>query len=95
MSIPDTAVRPGRYFQQTAYRGSRERARWPEKLLAFYTYLRIRARGARGGLFFVDRRELQRMSGRDPRADAPIASVFPVDADRATSDRASSRHARR
>jgi hypothetical protein len=87
-------VRPpvpaGGYFQGGPYRGSRDRARWPEKLLAVYTYFRIRARGARGGLFFVDRRKLETMSGRDPCAGAPIASIFPLDADRAGSDRAAS-----
>jgi hypothetical protein len=76
-------VRPpipaGRYFQNGPYRGSRERARWPEKLLAVYTYARIRARGARGGLFFVDRRKLETMSGRDPHAEVPIATVFPLE----------------
>ncbi len=82
----------GRYFQHERYRGSRERARWPEKLLAVYTYLRIRARGARGGLFFVDRRKLESLSGRDPYAGAPIASVFPLDADRGVSDRATGGH---
>lgn len=72
----------GQYFQHARYRGSRERARWPEKMLAVYTYYRIRARGARGGLFFVDRIALEKMSGRDPHAEPPIASVFPLDADR-------------
>ena len=90
-------VRPpvpaGRYFQHGPYRGTRERARWPEKLLAVYTYLRIRARGARGGLFFVNRPALETMSGRDPHAQVPIASVFPLDADRAASDRMASRRA--
>ena len=33
----------GRYFQHASYQGSRERARWPEKLLAIDTYFRIRA----------------------------------------------------
>jgi hypothetical protein len=85
--VPDARilVRPpvpaGRYFQHGAYRGARERARWPEKLLAIQTYYRIRLRGSRGGLFFVDRRRLEAMMGRDPHAEVPIASVFPLDAD--------------
>jgi hypothetical protein len=37
--------------------------------------------------FFVDRRRLEAMAGRDPGAEVPIASVFPLDAD--------VRHARR
>jgi hypothetical protein len=77
-------VRPpvpaGRYFQGV-YRGTRDRARWPEKLLAIQTYYRIRIRGSRGGLFFVDRRRLERMAGRDPDGEIAIASVFPLDAD--------------
>jgi hypothetical protein len=31
---------------------------WPEKLLARFTHSRIRRRGMRGGLFFVDQRKL-------------------------------------
>ena len=38
--------------------GSRRGPLWPEKLLAQYTHWRIRLRGSRGGLFFVDRRKL-------------------------------------
>jgi hypothetical protein len=81
LELVRSTVPPGRYFQAGAYRGSRERARWPEKLRAVYTYCRIRVRGARGGLFFVDRRQLETLSGRDPHTDIPIASVFPLDAD--------------
>jgi hypothetical protein len=54
---------------------------YDEKLLAIQTYCRIRLRGSRGGLFFVDRRRLEAMMGRDPHAEVPIASVFPLDAD--------------
>lgn len=58
----DAVLRPsipaGRYFTQLPYRGFRREPLWPEKLLAQYTYWRIRMRGARGGLFFVDRRRL-------------------------------------
>jgi hypothetical protein len=56
-------VRPpvpaGKYFTAGPYRGWRREALWPEKLLARYTHRRIRLRGSRGGLFFVDRRKLQ------------------------------------
>ncbi len=46
------------YFVRCPYRGPRREALWPEKLLALSTYWRIRLRGERGGLFFVDRRRL-------------------------------------
>jgi hypothetical protein len=49
----------GEYFTQGPYRGTRREPLWPEKMLARYTYWRIRLRGSRGGLFFVDRRRLQ------------------------------------
>ncbi len=65
------AVRPGRYFRDE-YRGWRREALWPEKLLARYTHWRIRMRGSRGGLFFVDRRKLGRVAGA---ADRPIADL--------------------
>ncbi len=80
-------VPAGRYFQRGVYRGMRDRARWPEKLLAIQTYYRIRIRGSKGGLFFVDRRRLAAMVGRDPDAEVPIASVFPLDADVSGHDR--------
>lgn len=58
----EAVVRPpiaaAEYFRQPPYRGWRREPLWPEKLLAQYTYWRIRLRGARGGLFFVDRRRL-------------------------------------
>jgi hypothetical protein len=55
-------VRPpvpaGRYFTAGPHRGWRREPAWPEKLLARCTHWRIRRRGSRGGLFFVDRRRL-------------------------------------
>ncbi|HEY7315853.1 MAG TPA: hypothetical protein VH643_41370 [Gemmataceae bacterium] len=51
-------IRAGEYFRHAPYRGCRREPLWPEKLLAQYTHWRIRLRGARGGLFFVDRRKL-------------------------------------
>jgi hypothetical protein len=48
----------GKYFTAPPYPGSRRQPLWPERLLARYTYWRIRMRGSRGGLFFVDRRKL-------------------------------------
>jgi hypothetical protein len=76
-------VRPpisaGMYFTRPPYRGCRREPLWPEKLLAQYTYWRIRLRGARGGLFFVDRRrlladdlELLRQQGIPDQPIAPL-----------------------
>ena len=50
------AIRAGEYFQAASYEGKRREAVWPEKLLAWATHWRVRARGERGGMFFVDRR---------------------------------------
>lgn len=50
------AISP-RYFQGAPYHGARDGAIWPEKLLAWITSWRVRSRGERGGMFFVDRRE--------------------------------------
>jgi hypothetical protein len=51
-------IRRDVYFREAPYRGRRLGPRWPEKLLALTTYHRLRARGSKGGLFFVDRRKL-------------------------------------
>jgi hypothetical protein len=76
-------VRPpiphGRYFREAPYRGWRQKPLWPEKLLALLTHRRIRMRGARGGLFFVDRRklmaeQLHRLEEQGVR-DEPIAPL--------------------
>lgn len=75
-------VRPpvdqGRYFRGV-YGGGRRHARWPEKLLAWATYWRIRCRGGKGGMFFVDRTrvyadQLDRLR-RAGAADEPIARL--------------------
>jgi hypothetical protein len=76
-------VRPpvpaGRYFTAGPYRGWRREALWPEKLLARYTHWRIRLRGSRGGLFFVDRRRLiaERLEQLERQGipDEPIAPL--------------------
>jgi hypothetical protein len=52
-------VAAGKYFLDGPYCGWRAEPLWPEKLLARYTHWRTRLRGSRGGLFFVDRRQLQ------------------------------------
>jgi hypothetical protein len=76
-------VRPpvprGRYFLGAPYRGWRREPLWPEKLLARYTHWRVRSRGARGGLFFVDRRRLlaEQLARLQEQglADEPIAPL--------------------
>ena len=47
----------GAYFASGSYGGGRTAATWAEKLLAWVTYGRVRLRGSRGGMFFVDRRK--------------------------------------
>lgn len=57
----DLAVRPpitAQYFAGGPYRGSRDAALWHERMLARITEWRIDRRGAREGLFFVDKRRL-------------------------------------
>jgi hypothetical protein len=76
-------VRPpvprNRYFTAGPYRGWRREPLWPERLLARYTHWRIRRRGSRGGLFFVDRRRLiadqLRRLQEQGAADEPIAPL--------------------
>jgi len=48
-------IPPGIYFQG-AYGTGRDHPLWPEKLLARLTHWRVRVRGNKGGMFFVDRR---------------------------------------
>jgi hypothetical protein len=56
----EVVVRPpieaDRYFQQGSYDRGRDHAIWPEKLLAWGNYFRVRIRGRKGGMFFIDRR---------------------------------------
>jgi hypothetical protein len=72
-------VPAGRYLTGGPYRGWRRGPLWPERLLARYTHWRIRRRGARGGLFFVDRRQLiadqLRRLQEQGIADEPIAPL--------------------
>jgi hypothetical protein len=59
---PGVVVRPpvaaDTWFQNGPYNEGRRDYRWPERLLAWATYWRVRLRGDRGGLFFVDRRQV-------------------------------------
>lgn len=52
------AIAAGLYFTGNSYRSGLSAPRWPESLLAWLTYHRVRLRGARGGMFFVDRRRV-------------------------------------
>ena len=72
-------ITPGMYFQSGPYDGGRDHAVWPEKLLARLTYWRVRARGAKGGMFFVDRRRVyaDQIENRHARGltDEPVAKL--------------------
>lgn len=80
---PAAVVRPpldgSGYFCGGPYRGVRESVRWPERMLAVLTYFRIRLRGVRGGLFFVNRKKLIPATLRRQKelgiADEPIARL--------------------
>ncbi len=49
-------IAPAAYFQEGPYNRGRDKAYWPEKALAWGTHFRVKLRGAKGGMFFVDRR---------------------------------------
>ncbi len=73
------SIAPREYFTAVAYPDGRSEATWPEKLLAWGTHLRVRLRGARGGMFFVDRRlvfadRLAHRRGRG-RPDDPVGRL--------------------
>jgi len=53
-------VPAGRYFQNGPYRGDRSHTLWPEHLLAMLTEKRIRLRGEKENLYFVDKRKIKR-----------------------------------
>jgi len=59
-----TVARPpipaGEYFQNGPYEGTRNTTRWPENLLAWITERRIRIRGEKENLYFVDKRKLKK-----------------------------------
>jgi hypothetical protein len=73
------AITPRRFFQGGPYGGGRRQPLWPERLLAWATYLRVRLRGGRGGMFFVDRRKVYADQIERCRqlglADEPIAGL--------------------
>jgi hypothetical protein len=73
------ALPAGEFFQQGPYGPGRRHYRWPERLLAWATYWRIRLRGGKGGMFFVDRRRVYadqiESRRRQGLADEPIARM--------------------
>jgi hypothetical protein len=79
LAVVRPPIEQGRYFTTGPYRGWRRAPLWPEKLLARWTNWRIRLRGARGGLYFVDRRKLLAMCRERQRdavlEDEPIARM--------------------
>jgi len=77
------AIRPPipsrKYFRGASYQGWRRHACWLERWFAVLTHHRVRWRGSKGGLFFVDRRKLlaarlSRMK-RHGLADEAIAAL--------------------
>lgn len=72
-------VAPNAYFQDGPYDRGRAGPVWAEKLMAWATYFRVRVRGARGGMFFVDRRRAyaDQIANRRARgfADRPQARL--------------------
>jgi hypothetical protein len=73
------AIASGHYFTTRFAPVGRREVWWPERLLAHANHWRIRTRGAKGGLFFVDRRQLRgeqiAILERLGRRDEPIAAL--------------------
>jgi hypothetical protein len=65
VALPPVAAK---YFQNGPYRGDRKKTLWPERLLAKFTEKRIRLRGEKENLYFVDKRKLKKgfRFGPDP-----------------------------
>lgn len=59
-TVARAAIPPGIYFQDGPYFGERSTTRWPEHLLAFLTEKRVKLRGERENLYFVDKRKIRR-----------------------------------
>jgi hypothetical protein len=79
MAGTQAPVPAGKYFRNGPYALGRDHYRWPERLLALATHWRVRLRGARGGMFFVDRRKAyaDRISARRRQGleDVPVARI--------------------
>ena len=73
------AIMPQAYFQAGAYDNGRDGPVWVEKLLAWTTHWRVRSRGRKGGMFFVDRRTVYAdlIDNRQARGvpDRPLAHM--------------------
>ena len=72
-------IATGAYFRGGPYGRGRGYYRWPERLLAWVTYWRVRMRGGRGGMYFVDRRRVyaDQIEGRRRlgQPDEPVARL--------------------
>lgn len=73
------AIRSGEYFQEESYGAGRDHALWPERLLARLTHWRVKIRGAKGGMFFIDRRrvyadQIERRTARG-ESDEPLTPI--------------------
>ena len=67
-TVARAPIPASQYFQNGPYAGSRTTTRWPENLLAWVTDRRIRVRGEKENLYFVDKRKLKKglRYGPDP-----------------------------
>lgn len=59
-TVARSPIPPDRYFQDGPYCGTRSTTLWPENLLAWLTDHRIRMRGGKENLYFVDKRKLKK-----------------------------------
>lgn len=80
LRVVRSPIAAGAYLNNGPYLGSRRVARWPEKALAWITFLRIKIRGRKGGMFFIDRRKIYRDQIRNREArglpDPPQYRIF-------------------
>ncbi len=57
-SVARPPIETRQYFQNRPYNRGRDHALWAEKLLAWVNYYRVKLRGKKGGMFFIDRRKV-------------------------------------
>lgn len=78
-----SSIPRGRYFQNMGELHGRSEPIWPERLLAKYNDYRVRLRGARAGLRFVDRTKVYRDQIDRKRArgetDNPLPTWTPLE----------------
>jgi hypothetical protein len=60
LTVAQPPIPAKQYFQNGPYRGDRSDTLWPERLLAKFTDKRIRLRGEKENLYFVDKRKLKK-----------------------------------